>query len=176
MIGRQSDDLHQSGLESGIKYGTPEGESHQAQLGQLNARTKVLEKELEEALKAEKKSAKAASKKGPSNVSQMLTEDTSGPKVYPSKEAFEKESIFSTLKDEPHTGSYIQGDKIIHVEKLDYGSLPKDITKDFQQTKMYATDKNGNRVPIGKTWTDTDPEPLGARVRNILDRNKGKKK
>jgi hypothetical protein len=176
MISRQSDDLHESGLQSGIKYGTPEGESYQAQLGQLNARTKVLQKELEEALKTEKKSAKAASKKGPNNVSQMLIEDTSKSKVYPSKEAFEKESIFSTLKDEPHTGSYIQGDKIIHVEKLDYGTLPKDITKDFQQTKMYATDKNGNRVPIGKTWTDIDPEPLGARVRSIIDRNKGKKK
>ena len=48
MIARQSDELHQSGLESGIKYGTPEGESHQAQLGQLNARAKVLEKELED--------------------------------------------------------------------------------------------------------------------------------
>jgi hypothetical protein len=73
-LAKQSDELHQQGLESGIKYGTPEGESHQAQLGQLHARTKTLEKELEEALKAEKKANKP-SKKGPSNVSQMLTED-----------------------------------------------------------------------------------------------------
>jgi hypothetical protein len=125
---------------------------------------------------AEKEAKKVSKKKAPDNVSQMLIEDTSGPKTFPSKEAFEKESIFSTLKDEPHTGSYIQGDKIIHVEKIDYGTMPKDVTKDFQQTKTYATDKSGNRVPIGKTWTDLDPEPLGARVRNILDRNKGKKK
>ena len=76
MIARQSDELHQSGLESGIKYGTPEGESHQAQLGQLNARAKVLEKELEEVLKAEKKAIKP-SKKAPSNVSQMIVDDGS---------------------------------------------------------------------------------------------------
>ena len=76
MIGNQSDSLHQKGLEEGIKYGTPEGESHQAQLGQLNARTKVLEKELEDAIKAEKKASKP-SKKGPDNVSKMMTpEDT----------------------------------------------------------------------------------------------------
>ena len=54
MLSNQMDELHSRGLEEGIKYGTPEGESHQAQLGQLSARTKVLEKELEQALKAEK--------------------------------------------------------------------------------------------------------------------------
>jgi hypothetical protein len=76
MIGRQSDELHGQGLESGIKYGTPEGESYQAQLGQLSSRARILEKELEQALKAEKTATKQiAKKKAPSNVSQMLTDE-----------------------------------------------------------------------------------------------------
>ena len=171
MIGRQSDDLHSEGLSSGVKYGTPQGEAYQAQMGQLSSRSRILEKELEAALKAEKSALKTSSKKkAPSNVSQMLTENTSN-KVYPSKEAFEKERSFSILRDEPHTGSYIQGDKIIHIEKRDYGSLPKDITNTFEQTKMYATDKNGNRVPIGKSWTSADPEPLTSKVRRKLGKD-----
>lgn len=170
-ISRQSDDLHELGLETGIKYGTPEGEAHQAQLGQLAARTKVLEKELEQSLKAEKSALKKSSKKGPSNVSQMLTEDTSGPKQYSSKEQFEKERMVSMLKEIPHEGSYPQGDKIIHVEAIKYGNLPKDITRDWEQTKMFATDKTGKRVPIGKEWTEADPEPLTSQLKRKLKRD-----
>ena len=124
MIGKQSDELHQKGLEEGIKYGTPEGESHQAQLGQLNAKTKVLEKELEEALKAEKKASKP-SKKGPSNVSQMLTTDTSKiPKEYQSPEL-----TAAMLKEE---GQWSRNGKNFRLEKLENGQTRLQVRKDGQ--------------------------------------------
>ena len=241
VISNQAEQLQQQGLSQGIKYGTPEGEAYQAQLGQLAARGKVLEKELSDLKKpktlkkdvqvkldktatfaplegkvewthstpdrsklfgtmndgtpveihtttdpvklydiSNKKNPtliaeygrggkEVPSKKGPSNVSQMLTEDST--KIFPSKEAFEKERIFSDLKDIPHEGKYQQGDKIIHVEAIKYGNLPKDITSTWEQTKTYATDKSGKRVPIGKEWTEADPEPLTSQLKRKLKRD-----
>jgi len=117
------------------------------------------------------KAKRGPSKKGPSNVSKMLTEDTSSSGKYSSKEEFEKAGLFSTLKEEAHTGSYPQGDKIIHVEEINYGNLPKDVTSTWEQTKTYATDKNGNRVPIGKEWTEADPEPLTSQLKKRFKRD-----
>jgi hypothetical protein len=122
MIGRQSDELHSQGLEEGIKYGTPEGESYQAQLGQLNARTKVLEKELEAAVKAENSAAK---KKAPSNVSQMLTEDT----IFNTKAEWEKANMFNQLADKKRVGGYREGEHIVREEYMDYGDMPEDLRK-----------------------------------------------
>jgi hypothetical protein len=161
--------LRDDALAEGLTMETLEGQAYRNQLDSMFKQMAPLEKELKLAIELEKKQARQAKKKAPSNVSQMLIGDE-GSKVYPNKKAFEKESIFSTLKDEPHTGSYIEGDKIIHVEKVNYGNLPKDVTKDFQQTKTYATDKQGNRVPIGKEWTDADPEPLTSALKRKFKR------
>lgn len=77
-LSRQSDELYEQRKELGTRYGTKEGEQYQQQLGQLNTRIKALERELEEVTKAEKKSAKQQSrpsKKAPSNVSNMITDE-----------------------------------------------------------------------------------------------------
>jgi hypothetical protein len=106
----------------------------------------------------------------------MLTTDPTNPRRFASKEKFEQAAeTFGPLSGEPFTGSYPLGDKIINIELINYPSgMP---TQGLPQTKMSATNaKTGERVPVGKTWTSNDPEPLGARVRTILDRNKGKKK
>lgn len=54
-LSNQSDLLHQQGLEQGLKYGTPEGEALQSQLGQIATKVNNLQKELDLAKKSEKK-------------------------------------------------------------------------------------------------------------------------
>jgi hypothetical protein len=172
--------LRDNALENRLKPDTPEGNVYRNELDTYAKTINDLRTELEkvkqaekEALKAEKKTAKKSS---PNNVSQMMTQDPSNPRFFPSKEKFEQAAeIFGPLSGKPFTGSYPDGGKIINIEAVNYP--PGMPTQGLPQTKISATNaKTGERVPVGKTWTDSDPEPLGARVRNILDRNKGNKK
>lgn len=137
-IGNQSDQLHQQGLESGIKYGTPAGEAHQTQLNELLKKSKELEKELEQAKKAEKKSSK---KKGP-EVSQMLTEDT----VFNTKSEWEKANMFNTLAGKKRVGGYREGDNIVREESFDYGNMPEDLRKHVPERSIVKRTQKGKRV------------------------------
>jgi hypothetical protein len=139
MISRQSDDLHQTGLESGIKYGTPEGESYGAQLNQLNARTKILEKELEQVLKAEKTASK---KKAPSNVSQMLTEDM----VFDTKAEWDKANLLNTLADKKPIGGYRVGNGIVRHEVQDYSSVPEALRSQLPKISIVKRTPKGKRI------------------------------
>lgn len=137
-IGNQSDQLHQQGLESGIKYGTPAGEAHQTQLNELLKKSKELEKELEQAKKAEKKSSK---KKGP-EVSQMLTEDT----VFNTKSEWEKANMFNTLAGKKRVGGYREGDNIVREESFDYGNMPEDLRKHVPERSIVKRTQKGKRA------------------------------
>lgn len=57
-VSSQAEDLQSSGLEQKIQHDTPVGDAYQAKLGELAQKAKELEKELETAKKAEKKSGK----------------------------------------------------------------------------------------------------------------------
>jgi len=110
--------------------------------------------------------------KAPKNVLEMKTGEmpnTPGMEgVFKNKQEFDKANMFNTLKDEPPTGSYREGNKIITVEKT---NIPEGIP--LPKTKTYAVDATtGERVPVGKKWSDIDPEPLTERVKTILNRRK----
>jgi hypothetical protein len=139
MVSRQSDSLYSEGLESGVKYGTPEGESRQAQLGQLYSKTRMLEQELEQVLKAEKTASK---KKAPSNVSQMLTEDM----VFDTKAEWDKANLLNTLADKKPIGGYRVGNGIVRHEVQDYSSVPEALRSQLPKISIVKRTPKGKRI------------------------------
>jgi outer membrane biosynthesis protein TonB len=139
MVSRQSDSLYSEGLESGVKYGTPEGESRQAQLGQLYTKTRMLEQELEQVLKAEKTASK---KKAPSNVSQMLTEDM----VFDTKAEWDKANLLNTLADKKPIGGYRVGNGIVRHEVQDYSSVPEALRSQLPKISIVKRTPKGKRI------------------------------
>jgi len=135
----ESGTLHQQGLEEGIKPDTPAGEAHQEQLGQLNNKANQLQKELDAALKAEKASSK---KKGPDNVSQMLTEDT----VFDNKADWDKANLFNILRNEKPIGGYREGDAIVRHEFNDYGGVPEDLHKYLPAVSIVKRNSKGRKL------------------------------
>ena len=167
-IANQSDELHQQGLEQGIKYGTPEGESHQAQLGQLHNRTKTLEKELETTLKEEKKAEKKAQKQSvesvlarakkqpPEGVSQMLTEDTTG--------SFSTKRKFNAERDSEVWGSK---DNPLTPKEHDEMKTWKGLSPEVSESSVWYKDKEGNTFnKYSNQWGELNVEKIDSKNPN----------
>jgi hypothetical protein len=108
------------------------------------------------------------------DVNEMMAEVPSD--VFPNKAAFDEQVIIDKLSDNPTIGSYIEGNKIIAHEPISYAGWPEGWVKsrNLPETKITATDiKTGERVPVGKDWTDADPKPVGVQVREKLNKKKG---
>ena len=73
-LDNQMTNLRDNALSNRLTPDTPEGQAYAKQLNDMSTQANKLQKELNLAKEAEKKAAK---KKGPSNVSQMLTDDGS---------------------------------------------------------------------------------------------------
>lgn len=122
----KSDALHESGLEAGLKPGTPAGEAHQQKLGELAQKQKQLQQELDEAKKLEKKTNNE-----PKNVSKMMTgEDSSWvPEKYNTKEL-----SHAILME---GGEWKQGDLTIKYQDLGGGDARIQVRKNGQVIEEY---------------------------------------
>jgi len=142
IIGNQNDLLHQHGLENKIQYGTPEGELHQARLGELSNKMDKLQSELEAATKAEKSALRKSAKKKVPEVSQMLTEET----VFPNKEEFDKANLFNTLAGKKPVGGYREGENIVRHEVQNYGDWPEEVKQHLPEVSIVKRNSKGKRV------------------------------
>jgi hypothetical protein len=112
------------------------------------------------------KQAQAAAKKAPKDVLEMKTGEEIGDRA-----AFDKANLLNKVASRPSIGSYREGNKIITVTAVDTGNWPLPPGRVPPTTARAVDAVTGERVPVGKTWTADDPEPLGAKVRRKLKRD-----
>lgn len=92
---------------------------------------------MDEALRQKLEAIKAQGKyRGPKDTSQMMTGDITPRRVgkfenvYPSKEAMEYDTMFSTLGEkQPRFTRHQEGNVIVEVERINYGTAPKDLLR-----------------------------------------------
>jgi len=81
-------------------------------------------------------------KKGPSNVSQMLTEDT----VFNTKQEWDKANLFNTLAGKKPVGGYKESEGIVRHERPDYGSVPDSLRKELPDISIVKRNAKGKRI------------------------------
>ena len=113
---------------------------------------------------------KAAGKYKPPGVSEMMTGET----VYPSLDDFNKATMFDAVAGKEQLGAYIMGDKVIQrIANPDRANVPEMFRDKFPAVKEIAYDVNtGERVPLGKDWTEADPKPFKKQVEDKLKKRK----
>lgn len=77
------------------------------------------------------------SKKGPSDISQMLTEDT----IFNTKAEWEKANSFNTLAEKRRIGGYKENGKIIREVEPDYSGVPEGLRKELPKRYFKEGDK-----------------------------------
>jgi hypothetical protein len=131
------------------------------------------------ALQAALDRAKAQGKYKPPGVMEMIA-DTAPRQVgkfdnvYPNKEAMDYDTLFSTLGEKnPRIKRYQEGNTIVEVEQIDYGTIPKEylqqMNKPSTKTRTYDA-KTGKQ--ISGPPVEVPEKPLRQRVEDILNRRK----
>jgi hypothetical protein len=137
-LDNQMTSLRDDALDNRLKPDTPEGQAYSNQLNEMSKKAKSLQTELDLAKKAEKKVTK---KKAPSNVSQMLTEDT----IFNTKAEWEKANLFNKLANNKPVGGYREGSNIVRYEKNDYSSVPELLRKELPEVSIVKRNIKGKR-------------------------------
>jgi len=139
ILDNQATQLRDEALSAGLKPDSPASIDYRNQLDQMNRRMTALKQEYEAAVKAEKSASK---KKAPSNVSQMLTEDT----VFNTKAEWEKANLFNTLGGKKPVGGYKEGEHIVRHETPDYSFVPEDLRKHLPEVSIVKRNIKGKRI------------------------------
>jgi hypothetical protein len=123
-----------------------EVEAYRKQMDQLGREHVDLQKQIIELEKLAKKesraTARAEKKRQPSNVSQMLTEDT----VFNTKQEWEKANLFNTLAGKKPVGGYKEGEGIVRHERPDYSSIPDSLRKELPDISIVKRNAKGKRI------------------------------
>jgi hypothetical protein len=106
----------------------------------------------------------------PPNTMQMATAPVKSV-VYPSREAFEQATMFDRIAGKEVAGSFKEGNKIITYTPWQHPWPFTDRPKPAP-TVTAVDAATGQRVPVGKTWTEADPAPSGSLIRQRMSRGK----
>lgn len=107
----------------------------------------------------------------PPGVSQMMTGESLANKIpVMSKADWDAQVMMDTLAGKPSYGAYELNGKIIHHVENRIGPFPVDPKN---PVKIFATDAvTGERVPIGKNWTEKDPPTSSALIKERMRKGK----